>query len=165
MSKTQIGYDGLVPEFREARDLDGRGKRQAATGPTNVNVDMLAFLEARGTINAGQRGAGRIFQRDSELAQLVSYGTLQGGRDGQGLTRLPDAKCDAIARVNRARAHVGPNNCAGWRVIELVALERANLSDVEARMGLRRGKASGILTAALDALMAHYGARMDQLDD
>lgn len=154
MSKMQIGYDGLAPEFREARDLDGKGKRQAELGPQNIRVDRLEWLLAHKKIELHHHYAGRKLQHDQEQAQIGGYASLQGGLGGSGTTRLSDAKCDAIGRVNAARIYVG-NKC--WRILELVVIENTSLADAEARMGLTTGNGRGVLLAALDVLSNHYG--------
>lgn len=149
----KIGFDGEVPEFREARDLDGKGRRQAILGPQNINVDRLEWLLAHKRIDAAQHAAGRRLQADSEQAQIGGFQTLQGPGGGSGTTRLSDAKCDAIGRVNAARVHVGGS---GWRMIEMVALENISLEKAAGRLRINTRGALPVLQAALDTLVSHY---------
>src|SRR5258707_12968505 len=102
-----IGYDGNPPEFREARDLAGKGKRKSEFGPQNIRVDRIEWLLAHKRIDLAQHAAGRKLQHDSELAQIGSYATLTVVKEGSGTNRLPYLKCDAIARVNATRRNVG----------------------------------------------------------
>ena len=154
------GYDGNPPQFREARDVEGRGKRHAALGPQNIRIDRLEWLLAHRRIDAAQHAAGRRLQRDCELAAIGSFAAgsdlLQGFRGGKSAPRSPvlaDAKCDAMARVNGARAHVGRS---GFRILEFVAVENAALFEAARRMGESPDKLPLALCVALDALASFY---------
>ncbi len=150
-----IGYDGNPPEFREARDLAGKGKRKSEFGPQNIRVDRIEWLLAHKRIDLAQHSAGRKLQHDSELAQIGSYAILTDVKGGSGTNRLPDLKCDAIARVNAARAHVGSKG-VGWRILELVVIENLSLEKAAAMMRIHSRGALPALQGALDALAAHY---------
>ncbi len=150
-----IGYDGNPPEFREARDLAGKGKRKSELGPQNIRVDRIEWLLAHKRIDLAQHSAGRKLQHDSELAQIGSYAILTDVKGGSGTNRLPDLKCDAIARVNAARAHVGSKG-VGWRILELVVIENLSLEKSAAMMRIHSRGALPALQGALDALAAHY---------
>jgi hypothetical protein len=67
---------------------------------------------------------------------------------------LADVKCDAISRVNAARAHVGAK---GWRILELVVLENASLGEAARRMRESADRMQLGLSVALDTLASHYG--------
>jgi hypothetical protein len=150
-----IGYDGNPPEFREARDLAGKGKRKSELGPQNIRVDRIEWLLAHKRIDVAQHSAGRKLQYDSELAQIGGYAILTDVKGGPGTNRLPDLKCDAIARVNAARAHVGSKG-VGWRILELVVIENTSLEKAAAMMRIHSRGALPALQGALDALAAHY---------
>ena len=150
-----IGYDGNPPEFREARDLAGKGKRKSELGPQNIRVDRIEWLLAHKRIDLAQHSAGRKLQHDSELAQIGSYAILTDVKGGAGINRLPDLKCDAIARVNAARAHVGSRG-VGWHILELVVIENISLEKAAAMMRIHSRGALPALQGALDALAAHY---------
>ena len=155
MMAKAIGYDGNPPEFREARDLAGKGKRKSELGPQNIRVDRIEWLLAHKRIDVAQHSAGRKLQHDSELAQIGSYAMLTDVKGGSGTNRLPDLKCDAIARVNAARAHVGSKG-VGWRILELVVIENRSLEKAAAQMRIHSRGALPALQGALDALAAHY---------
>ncbi len=82
-----IGYDGNPPEFREARDLAGKGKRKSELGPQNIRVDRIEWLLAHKRIDLAQHSAGRKLQHDSELAQIGSYAILTDVKGGSGTNR------------------------------------------------------------------------------
>ncbi len=82
-----IGYDGNPPEFREARDLAGKGKRKSELGPQNIRVDRIEWLLSHKRIDVAQHSAGRKLQHDSELAQIGSYAMLTDVKGGS--TPLP----------------------------------------------------------------------------
>ena len=153
----QIGYDGNAPEFREARDIAGKGKRKSELGPENIRVDRIEWLLAHKRIDVAQHSAGRKLQHDSELAQIGGYASLENVKcgSGSGTNRLPDVKCDAIARVNAARAHVGSRG-VGWRILELVVIENVSLEKGAAMMRIHPRGALPALQGALDTLAAHY---------
>jgi len=151
------GHDGNPPEFREARDIAGRGKRESVLGPQNIRVDHLEWLLAHKRIDLAQHAAGRRLQHDCELATIGGYASLDGGSggpaSGSGVNRLPDVKCDAITRVNAARGHVGGK---GWRILELIVVQNVSLTDAAARMRESRHRMRLALSVALDALASHY---------
>lgn len=153
------GHDGNPPEFREARDLEGKGKRRSELGPQNICVDRLEWLLAHKRIDLAQHAAGRRLQRDCELAAIGGYAAIDGGGfgrspgSGSGVNRLADVKCDAIARVNAARAHVGAK---GWRILELVAVENVSMGEAAKRMDQSPDRIQLALAVALDALASHY---------
>lgn len=155
MMTKAIGYDGNPPEFREARDIAGKGKRKPELGPQNIRVDRIEWLLSHKRIDVAQHSAGRKLQHDSELAQIGSYAMLTDVKGGSGTNRLPDLKCDAIARVNAARAHVGGKG-VGWRILELVVIENVSLERAAERMRIHSRGALPALQGALDALAAHY---------
>ena len=150
------GYDGNPPEFREARDVEGKGKRIAELGPQNIRVDRLEWLLAHRRIDVAQHAAGRRLQHDSEIAEIRGYAAVEIGRGGgaSGVNRLADVKCDAIVRINAARMHVGGK---GWRILELVVLENASLGEAARRMRESADRMQLGLSVSLDALASHYG--------
>lgn len=149
------GYDGNPPEFREARDVEGKGKRAAELGPQNIRVDRLEWLLAHRRIDVAQHAAGRRLQHDSEIAEIRGYAVMEIGRGGgaSGVNRLADVKCDAIARFNAARMHVGAK---GWRILELVVLENVSLGETARRMRESADRMQLGLSVALDTLAGHY---------
>src|ERR1700693_6063906 len=70
------GYDGSPPEFREARDVEGKGKRAAELGPQNIRVDRLEWLLAHRRIDVAQHAAGRRLQHDSDIAEIRGGGRM-----------------------------------------------------------------------------------------
>jgi hypothetical protein len=152
------GRDGNKQEFLETRDLEGRGKREPARGGQNINVDRLEWLLAHRRIDVAQHAAGRRLQRDCELAAIGLYAVppdllkMGGKRPSRGYL-ISDAKCDAIARVNAARARVG---APGFRILELVAIENLTLLDAARRMGELPDRLPLALCVALDALASFY---------
>ena len=122
----------------------------------NIRVDRLEWLLAHRRIDTAQHAAGRKLQHDAEIAEISGYAVLEIGRAGgaSGVNRLSDVRCDAITRVNAARASVGPT---GWRLLDLVALQNLPLGDAAKRMGESPDKMQLALSVALDALASHYG--------
>jgi hypothetical protein len=148
----KIGYDGEPPEFVSPRDILGK---EARTLPDiwNVGSDRLNWYLAHEYILPHQHDAGIKLQRDNELAQIGGYQTCsENGGGTSGTIRLPDAKCDAIDRVNAAKQYVGP---AAWRIIELVVFENISVGKAESRLRMATG--NGALIVALDTLARHYG--------
>jgi len=124
----------------------------------NLAVDRLEWLLARRRIDLAQHAAGRRLQRDCELAAIGLYAPSpellrNGRRNLAGSHLLSDAKCDAIARVNAARAHVG---ATGFRILELVAVENLPLSGVAKQIGELDDRLPLALCVALDALASFY---------
>lgn len=150
----KIGYDGNAPEFREARDLAGKGKREKVLGPQNIRIDRLEWLLAHKRIESYQHAAGRKLQKHSETAQIGGFSTFQGGMGGSHATHLSDTKCDAVAAVNEARKHVGNG---AWRILELVVIDNFSLEKAAAHMRIHARGALPALHIALDALARHYG--------
>ena len=136
----------------EGVDLTGKGNA-SRLGPEHPVDRIDGFAHKR--IDVAQHSAGRKLQHDSELAQIGSYATLTDVKGGSGTNRLPDLKCDAIARVNAARAHVGSRG-VGWRILELVVIENISLEKAAAKMRIHSRGALPALQGALDALAAHY---------
>jgi hypothetical protein len=157
MSRAAPGHDGNPPEFREARDIEGKGKRKSALGPQNIRVDRLEWLLAHRRIDLAQHAAGRRLQHDWELALIGGYASPDASSGGpgsaSGVNRLADVKCDAIARVNAARGHVGGK---GWRILELVAVQNVSLGEAALRMRESPDRMQLGLSVALDALASHY---------
>ena len=155
----KVGHDGNPPEFRPTRDLLGMGRRASADGLQNINTDRLEWLLAHRHIDVAQHGAGRRLQRDRELSVIGGYAMspafaekLVGG--GSGRPSDPaDIRCDAIRRVNAARAHVG---AIGFRILELVVLENVALAEAARRLGEPAGKLPLALRVALDSLASFY---------
>jgi hypothetical protein len=151
------GYDGNPPEFREARDIEGRGKRESVAGPQNIRVDHLEWLLAHRRIDLAQHAAGRRLQQDCELATIGGYASTDGASggpgSGSGVNRLADVKCDAITRVNAARRHVGGK---GWRILEVIVVQNVSLTEAAGRMRESRHRMQLALSVALDALASHY---------
>lgn len=142
------GYDGELPEFR-----------QRGTAVQNIVVDRLEWLLARGIIDAAQHGAGRRLQRDRELAAIGGFAmprVFAGPERGEGFgaRSFPsDIKCDAIRRMNAARAHVGG---LGFRILELVVLENVAVHEAARRLGEPVAKLPLALKVALDSLAGFY---------
>ena len=152
------GHDGNPPAFRPARDIEGRGRRAAVNGLQNINTDRLEWLLAHRLIDVAQHGAGRQLQRDRELSVIGGYaaspvfGTKLPGAGVRG-SNPPDVRCDAIRRVNAARAHVGG---LGFRILELVVLENAAMNEAARRLGEPGAKLPLALRVALDSLASFY---------
>jgi hypothetical protein len=121
----------------------------------NIHADRLEWLLAHRHIDVAQHGAGRRLQRDWEMSLIGSY-AMSPVRSGTASARadLPaDVKCDAIRRMNRARAHVGGT---GFRILELVVLENTALAEAGRRMAEPVAKLPLALRVALDALASFY---------
>jgi hypothetical protein len=149
------GHDGEPPEFRPARDFAGKGRR-VLQATQNVNTDRLEWLLAHRHIDVAQHGAGRRLQRDWEMSLIGGY-AMSPVRSGPRsvVAEFPaDVKCDAIRRMNRARAHVGGT---GYRILELVVLENGAIADAARRMGEPVAKLPLALRVALDSLASFYG--------
>lgn len=147
-NEPNVGYDGDAPEFR-----------QRGTAVQNIRVDRLEWLLGHGHIDVAQHGAGRRLQRDRELAAIGGYAlppayaaSARGG--GFNARSFPtDIKCDAIRRINAARAHVGG---LGFRILELVVLENVAMHDAARRLGEPVSKLPLALKVALDSLAGFY---------
>jgi hypothetical protein len=151
---TGPGYDGAPPEFRPARDPGGKGQRNLQSAQ-NINTDRLEWLVAHRYIDLAQHGAGRRLQRDWEMSLIGGY-AMSPARGGVPSARadIPaDMKCDAMRRMNRARAHVGGT---GFRILELVVLENAAIKEAARRLGEPVAKLPLALRVALDALASFY---------
>jgi len=146
--KPMQGHDGEPPEFR-----------QRGTALQNVHVDRLEWLLAHGHIDVAQHGAGRRLQRDRELAAIGGYAlppafVAPARSGGFGARSFPtDVKCDAIRRMNAARAHVGG---LGFRILELVVLENTAVHEAARRLGEPVAKLPLALKVALDSLAGFY---------
>jgi hypothetical protein len=150
------GHDGNPPEFRQARDIEGRGRRQPVNGAQNINIDRLEWLLAHRHIDVAQHGAGRKLQRDWELSLIGGYAMSPVSANsfvGAGSGAPADVKCDAIRRMNRARAHVGGT---GFRILELVVLENEAIAEAARRLGEPVAKLPLALRVALDSLASFY---------
>lgn len=147
-TRRSAGHDGEPPEFRQ---------RGAAV--QNIRVDRLEWLLAHGHIDVAQHGAGRRLQHDRELAAIGGYAlplVFAGPDRGAafGARAFPsDIKCDAIRRINAARAHVGG---LGFRILELVVLENVAIHEAARRLGEPVGKLPLALKVALDSLAGFY---------
>jgi hypothetical protein len=152
------GHDGNPPEFRAARDIEGRGKR-TVRGLQNINTDRLEWLLAHHQIDSVQHGAGRKLQRDREMSAIGGYAMSPGfgagfAPGGSGRPSGPeDIRCDAIRRMNAARAHLG---ATGFRIVELVVLENAAVAEAARRLGEPAAKLPLALRVALDSLASFY---------
>jgi hypothetical protein len=150
------GHDGNPPEFRPARELDGRSRRGAVQGAQNINTDRLEWLLAHRHIDVAQHGAGRRLQRDWEMSLIGGYAispaavSVSGGRTPDSPA---DIRCDAIRRMNQARAHVG---ATGFRILELVVLENVAIAAAARRLGEPVAKLPLALRVALDSLASFY---------
>lgn len=153
------GCDGNPQIMREPRDIPGRGKRKIE-GTQNINVDRLEWYQAHGHTEQFHTDAGRQLQHDCELAQIGGYASMgSGGARSVRLvpSNLPDAKCDAIARVNRARDALEPGV---WRLLELVVIDNLALEVAGYRLWrrhIRKHDRVKALVYALDQLAKHYG--------
>jgi hypothetical protein len=142
------GHDGEPPEFR-----------QRGTTVQNIRVDRLEWLLGHGHIDVAHHAAGRRLQRDRELAAIGGYALPPAfaapARSGGFAARSfpTDVKCDAIRRMNAARAHVG---ALGFRILELVVLENATVHEAARRLGEPGGKLPLALKVALDSLAGFY---------
>lgn len=147
---------------RQMRELRERTVAGAGGGARRVTVNVaespLAWLRARGRVDARQCEAGERLRGDYERAALGAQVTMQwdrvrvdgGGGDGgePGLAHVA-----AKRRFDAAVRHLGPGLAdVAWRVIcageSLPVAERA--LDWPARSG------RVVLTLALDRLAAHY---------
>jgi len=143
-----VGHGGDPPEFR-----------QRGTAMQNIRVDRLEWLLGHGHIDVAQHGAGRQLQRDRELAAIGGYAlpvvfAAPAGGGGFDARSFPtDTKCDAIRRVNAARAHVGG---LGFRILELIVLENVTIGEAARRLGEPVGKLPLALKVALDSLAGFY---------
>jgi hypothetical protein len=131
-------------------------------------IDTLAAMERRGSITAAMRQAGEEFRARFATAQLDPLHALDYSRPREGGGTRAKGSGESGLRVESARENVwrsvlavgGPGSPGGsclWHVVgwELSLKEWA----LEQGWGGRRvsqESASGILTAALGALEAHY---------
>jgi len=151
-----VGHGGNPPEFRPARDLDGQNRRRAVQGAQNINTDRLEWLLAHRHIDVAQHGAGRRLQRDWEMSLIGGYAMSPANVSISAGTRSDspaDLRCDAIRRMNQARAHVG---ATGFRILELVVLENVAIADAARRLGEPVAKLPLALRVALDCLASFY---------
>lgn len=156
---TKIGYDGNQPIFRPARDIVGQGKRETIDGPQNINIDRLEWMLDRQYIEPHHHAAGRKLQYYWEIVNRSGgMSLLGGGRGGSSMTSLSDAKCDAHAAMNTARAAISPMN---WRIIELVVLDNMSSTAAMAKMRFNADSATSAVKLALDSLAQHYGLCMN----
>lgn len=156
------GFNGNPPEFREKRfsavkDSAGRILREAEASPQNVASDRLEWYLAHGKISPHHHQAGNRLFGDAHLAEIACYSVIGAVGGHGGGTLLPDAKIDAMKRINSARAALSP---LSWRTVELVIMSGPPGHTVEEAgtiMGFGRRNGMGLLIAALDQLAAHYG--------
>lgn len=154
-AEVRIGYDGNPPVFRPARDIVGQGKREVIDGPQNINIDRLEWYLDHRLIERHHHTAGRKLQLYAETAELSSgVSLLAGARGGGSMTSLSDAKCDALDKLNKARAELSPMN---WRLIDLVVLQNITAQKASRQMGFHERSAMPTLVMALDSLAKHYG--------
>jgi hypothetical protein len=133
-----------------------RGEQNEKDRVRNIHVDRLEWLLERGMIHPAHHGAGRKLQRDRELACIGGYALPQMAEGARGSSRrmLPnDVQCDAMRRMNAARAHVGP---LGFRIVELVVLDGISLREAARRLGEPVPKMPLALRVALDSLASFY---------
>jgi hypothetical protein len=122
----------------------------------NINIDRLEWLLAHRHIDVAQHGAGRKLQRDWEMSLIGGYAMspATAGISAATISDSPaDIRCDAIRRMNQARAHVG---ATGFRILELVVLENAAIADAARRLGEPVAKLPLALRVALDSLASFY---------
>jgi len=157
-SKKNPGHDGNAPVFAPTRDLIGRdGKREQVDGPTNLNHNRLAMLEARGIIDQDQLRAGNRLFQDWRLAMICSFANsnMVGNGASGGGNQLPnDVKVDAMKRHGAARDAIG----RAWAIVEAVCCQDLRIDEAAARLHIHPRRATGQLEVGLDVLAAHYRA-------
>jgi len=143
---------------------DGAPRRQgrmARSVTVNLRESPLAWLHARGHVDARQYDAGEALRRDYERARLAPRVTMQWDAPPQSRTpraapRGLDASGSQIvarARFDAALAALGPGlDDVAWRV--LCAGE--GLKDAETALGWPARAGKLVLGLALDRLAAHY---------
>ena len=136
-------------------------------------VDTLAAMERRGSITAGMRQAGEDFRACFATAQLDPLRTPDWSRPRDGGSARFRAGDDPGLRIEGARDAVwrailavgGLGSPAGSCLWHVVGWEQS-LKEWALEQGwsgrrVSQETASGILIAALGALGAHFGMRMD----
>lgn len=159
---TRHGYDGMPPELVAPHDLAGAENVRELPERENYNTDRIHWLFRHKMIDAAQYFAGVVLQKDHLLAKRDGYASPSGGVRSIGMvpSNLADAKCDAIARKNEARAAiVKAADETSWKLLEMVVLENIQHT-VAAKLlwGHSRHREPIIaLKYALNLLAKHYG--------
>jgi hypothetical protein len=158
-----VEESGMRRLVERAIDGEGRVSASPATGrgrsvTVNLAESPLAWLAARGLLDARQVEAGERLRADYETAQLAPSVTMRWSArvDGGGGTDRLDPATAQIAgkrRFDAAIGAVGPGLADMlWRVV----CAGEGLPVAERAMGwpVRAGRV--VLTLALDRLAAHY---------
>jgi len=143
------------------------GQRRVASGRTvtvNLAESPLAWLRARGLVDARQFEAGERLRADYERALLspsvtMHWGSAAGGKQRRAAPEMIDrthAQIAAKARFDEAIERVGPGlRDVLWRVI----CAGEGLPVAERAMGWPARCGRVVLTIALDRLADAYGLR------
>lgn len=156
MQAAGIGFDGDPPEYREPRDLSGRGKRRLST-VHNVSASRIEWLFAHSMIQEHQLQAARRLKHDSDMGQILGYAALSAVPGTGGTSRLSDAKLDASARVRAVCDALGGASSEGWRVVYFVVVEELRIGEVARRHQCASESVMGALRVALNVAARHYG--------
>lgn len=149
-----------------AGNAGGAGTGGAGRGGRSVTVNLaespLAWLAARGLVDARQCEAGERLRGDYERASIAPRTTMRWGMarvDGGAGGTTPDAAGAQIAakrRFDAAMAALGGGlGDVLWRVV--CACER--LPEAERALGWPARSGRVVLTLALDRLADHYQLR------
>lgn len=138
----------------------GSGRRTGRSVTVNVAESPLAWLAARGRVDARQVEAGERLRADYERAAIAPSVTMRwaprvdGGGWGSGERLDPGtAQLAAKRRFDAAVAAVGPGLAdVLWRVV----CANEGLPAAEQALGWPARAGRVVLTLALDRLASHY---------
>lgn len=149
--QTEAGIERAEPERQGAgtrQFLDARGEPGA---PWRV-IDVLALLERRGSIDAGQRAAGERYRACYERAGHAGASAAQliraGGRGGDSGLEAKIRAGEALARAKNLLGGRGPL----VSVCDAVLGQGQTLRTYDAVSGRRNGRAAAMLIDALEIL-------------
>lgn len=159
----EIDADGLLAADRAhpGRSADPARRRRPRSVTVNVAESPLAWLRARGLVDARQFEAGERLRSDYETAALAPSVTMRWsatpvarGRRGTDAPTDPTlAQFDAKRRFDAAIGAAGPGlSDILWRVV--CAGEGLPLAEKALGWPARAGKL--VLTLALDRIADHY---------
>ncbi len=134
-----------------------RGVRRGRTVTVNRRESPLAWLAARGLVDARQAEAGERLRADYERAQLAPSVTMRWGpRVDNGRGTAPDPGEAQLAAKRRFDAAVGAAGRGLADVLWRVVCAGESLPDSERALGWPARSGRLVLSLALDRLADHY---------